>query len=588
MKKKCYWTLLLCLSLILTCFAGCGAQPVSTSASAAESNAEHAEAVSQPEEPIEEPEPAQEVAPEQQPEESASEPESDAEAEVPEEPEEVLPEITYPLTDTPETLSMYCLACNFMGPLSSVSMEWDDFDCYKQLEELTGVHMDFQAASFESYLTSFNIYIASGDIADLVINIGSRYVGGTTAALEDGVIVDLTPYLQEHAPDYYRMINGDEQLREAAYNREEQVLDFIAAYNEPGMKNGNIVRGDWLDQLGLEIKNFDDLYTYLSAAKNQFGAEVPVYMTKTSSEYSSAFGFNGYAVGNGDPCFYVVDGEIRTALNRPEYRDYLREMHKWYQEGLLYQDFATTSFDPHDNTLNQMIYNGQTAIWATQIEGLDDYEASSPDPNFISRPIVNVTRDGGKDHNTAPEYVISDSDICVSTSCENVPLAIEWMNYWYTEDGIRMYNYGPEGEAWHMEDGKVVLEDFVLDNEFGVDVSSFLRMYCPYGSFVGIYLRSRLTDYSSQLQLDAARIWTEGVDGAYVIPTGVTVDAVSNEELSAKAADLMTYADTCIPKFIMGDMDIETQWDGYIETLESMGIADIIRIEQDAYDAYIG
>ena len=588
MKKKCYWTLLLCLSLILTCFAGCGAQPVSTSASAAESNAEHAEAVSQPEEPIEEPEPAQEVAPEQQPEESASEPESDAEAEIPEEPEEVLPEITYPLTDTPETLSMYCLACNFMGPLSSVSMEWDDFDCYKQLEELTGVHMEFQAASFESYLTSFNIYIASGDIADLVINIGSRYVGGTTAALEDGVIVDLTPYLQEHAPDYYRMINGDEQLREAAYNREEQVLDFIAAYNEPGMKNGNIVRGDWLDQLGLEIKNFDDLYTYLSAAKNQFGAEVPVYMTKTSSEYSSAFGFNGYAVGNGDPCFYVVDGEIRTALNRPEYRDYLREMHKWYQEGLLYQDFATTSFDPHDNTLNQMIYNGQTAIWATQIEGLDDYEASSPDPNFISRPIVNVTRDGGKDHNTAPEYVISDSDICVSTSCENVPLAIEWMNYWYTEDGIRMYNYGPEGEAWHMEDGKVVLEDFVLDNEFGVDVSSFLRMYCPYGSFVGIYLRSRLTDYSSQLQLDAARIWTEGVDGAYVIPTGVTVDAVSNEELSAKAADLMTYADTCIPKFIMGDMDIETQWDGYIETLESMGIADIIRIEQDAYDAYIG
>ena len=588
MKKKCYWTLLLCLSLILTCFAGCGAQPVSTSASAAESNAEHAEAVSQPEEPIEEPEPAQEVAPEQQPEESASEPESDAEAEVSEEPEEVLPEITYPLTDTPETLSMYCLACNFMGPLSSVSMEWDDFDCYKQLEELTGVHMDFQAASFESYLTSFNIYIASGDIADLVINIGSRYVGGTTAALEDGVIVDLTPYLQEHAPDYYRMINGDEQLREAAYNREEQVLYFIAAYNEPGMKNGNIVRGDWLDQLGLEIQNFDDLYTYLSAAKNQFGAEVPVYMTKTSSEYSSAFGFKGYGVGNGDPCFYVVDGEIRTALNRPEYRDYLREMHKWYQEGLLYQDFATTSFDPHDNTLNQMIYNGQTAIWATQIEGLDDYEASSPDPNFISRPIVNVTRDGGKDHNTAPEYVISDSDICVSTSCENVPLAIEWMNYWYTEDGIRMYNYGPEGEAWHMEDGKVVLEDFVLDNEFGVDVSSFLRMYCPYGSFVGIYLRSRLTDYSSQLQLDAARIWTEGVDGAYVIPTGVTVDAVSNEELSAKAADLMTYADTCIPKFIMGDMDIETQWDGYIETLESMGIADIIRIEQDAYDAYIG
>jgi len=588
LKKKCILALLLCLSLLLMCFAGCGGQTAAESASAGEESAvaSAAESVSQEPsaaEPEPEPEPASEET-EQAPEDGAEE----GTPEAPEEPEEVLPEISYPLTDTPETLSMYCLACNFMGPLSSVSMEWDDFDCFKQLEELTGVHMDFQAASFEAYLTSFNIYIASGDIADLVINIGTRYVGGTTAALEDGVITELTPYLQEHAPDYYRMINGDGKLREAAYNREEQVLDFIAAYDVPGLKNGNIVRGDWLDQLGLEIKDFDDLYTYLSAAKNQFGAEVPVYMTKTSSEYSSAFGFKGYAVGNGDPCFYVVDGEIRTALNRPEYRDYLREMHKWFDEGLLYQDFATTSFDPHDNTLTQMIYNGQTAMWATQIEGLDDYEASSPDPNFVSRPIPSVTKDGGKDHTTAPEYVITDSDICVSSNCDNVPLAVEWMNYWYTEDGIRMYNYGPEGEAWHMEDGKVVLEDFVLNNEFGVDVSSFLRMYCPFGSFVGIYLRSRLTDYSSQLQLDAARIWTDSADGTYVIPTGVTVDAVSNEELSAKAADLMTYADTCIPKFIMGDMDIETEWEGYLDTLESMGIEDIIRIEQEAYDAYTG
>ena len=127
----------------------------------------------------------------------------------------------------------------------------------------------------------------------------------------------------------------------------------------------------------------------------------------------------------------------------------------------------------------------------------------------------------------------------------------------------------------------------MLNNEYGVDVSSFLRMYCPYGSFTGIYLRSRLTDYSSQLQLDAAKIWTESNDGAYILPNGVTVDAASNETLSSLGADIMTYADTCIPKFIMGDMDIETEWDGYIETLESMGIDQCIEIEQAAYDAYI-
>lgn len=160
------------------------------------------------------------------------------------------------------------------------------------------------------------------------------------------------------------------------------------------------------------------------------------------------------------------------------------------------------------------------------------------------------------------------------------------MNYWYTEDGIRMYNYGPEGDAYHLEGDKVVLEDFVLNNEYGVDVSSFLRMYCPYGSFAGVYLRSRLTDYSSQLQIDAAQVWTASNDGAYIISDGVTLDAASNETLASLAADITTYADTCIPKFIMGDMDIETEWDTYLASLEQMGIAECIQLEQAAYDAY--
>lgn len=570
MKKSCFLPLLLVLSLLLALCSGCG-KPESVSAPEPQS----VQASVEPEVPTPAPEPV-----------SADESGSMLEAsDAP--PEEVLPEITYPLCEQPETLSMYCLACNFMGPLSSVSMEWDDFDCYKELEELTGVHIDFLPVSFESYLTQFNVYIAAGDYTDMLINVGSRYVGSSQAAFEDGVIVDVEPYLKEHAPDYYTFINSDDRLRESAYTHEGQVFEFIAAYDEPGVKNGSIVRGDWLKELGLEIRDFGDVYTYLTAAKNQFGAEVPSYMTSTCSDMMGAFGVKSYAVGNGSLSFYVVGDEIRTPLNQPAYKDYLTEMHKWFEEGLLYQDFATTAFDPHDNTLSQMIYNGEVAIWATQLEGLDDYAASSPDPNFISAPIPEVTLDGDTNHCTAVEYVINDSDITITSNCDNVPLAVEWLNYWYTDEGIRMYNYGPEGDAYHLEGDKVVLEDFVLNNEYGVDVSSFLRMYCPYGSFTGIYLRSRLTDYSSQLQLDAAKIWTESNDGAYILPNGVTVDAASNETLSSLGADIMTYADTCIPKFIMGDMDIETEWDGYIETLESMGIAQCIEIEQAAYDAYI-
>ena len=580
MKKNRLLSLLLAFCLLLTLFAGCGGEtasevPVAESSEASTEASAEAQAESVPEEVPEAPDSAVAQSIDEEPLEEPVE-------------EEVLPEITYPLTEEKETLSLYCTAANFMGPLSSVSMTWDDFDCYKQLEELTNVHIEFESVSFESYMTQFNIYIAAGDYADLIINVGSKYVGGSQAAYEDGVIIDLEPYLKDYAPAYYTMLHSDTRLEENAYTHEGNVFEFIATYDEPGVKNGSLVRGDWLEQLGMDtIQTVDEMYQYLSAAKNQFGAEVPVYMCSTSNEMMGAYGIKSYAVGNGDMSYYVVDGEVRTALNQPAYKEYLTEMNKWYEEGLIYQDFATKSFDPHDNTMTQMIYNGQLAVWATQLEGLDDYEQNAVDPNFVSFPIPEITVDGDTNHCTVVEYVIDDSDITVSTNCENVELAISWMNYWYTEEGIRMYNYGPEGDAYHMDGEQVVLEDSVLNNEFGVDVSSYLRIFCPYGSFVGVYKRSRLTDYSSQLQLDAAKVWSESCDGAYVMPNGVTVDTESNETQSSLAADIMTYADTCIPKFIMGDMDIETEWDAYVEVLEEMGIEECIAIEQEAYDNYI-
>lgn len=496
-------------------------------------------------------------------------------------------EISYPLCEELETLSLYCTACNFMGPLSSVSMAWEDFECFHALEKLTNVHIDFEAVSFESYMSNYNIYIAAGDYADLIINVESAYVGGTTAAHEDGVIADLTPYLEEYAPDYYAMLLGDPALKEAAYNQEGKILKFITTYDTPGVKNGSLIRGDWAEAMDIEVTDLNSLHEYLLKAKSQFGAEVPVYMSSSANDFGSAFGVHKYNVGGGDMSYYVVDGEVKTPLNQDSYREYLKEMAQWYAEGLIYKDFATASFDPHNNVLNQMIYNGDVAVWATMLEGLDDYEKNATDQNFVSLPIPEITTDGIVNHCTEVEYVIRDSDICITTNCENVPLAVSWMNYWYTEEGIRTYNYGVEGDAYHLDGDTVVLEDFVLNNAYGVDVSSFLRMYCPYGSFAGVYLRSRLVDYSSDLQKEAQRVWTESNDGAYILPDGVTVDAASNETHSALASDIMTYADSMILTFIMGDLDIDTEWDSFIADLEQMGLSQCIAIEQDAYDHYI-
>lgn len=38
-------------------------------------------------------------------------------------------------------------------------------------------------------------------------------------------------------------------------------------------------------------------------------------------------------------------------------------------------------------------------------------------------------------------------------------------------------------------------------------------------------------------------------------------------------------------KFISGEEDIESGWDAYIKNLEKMGLADLLEIYQNAYNA---
>ena len=55
---------------------------------------------------------------------------------------------------------------------------------------------------------------------------------------------------------------------------------------------------------------------------------------------------------------------------------------------------------------------------------------------------------------------------------------------------------------------------------------------------------------------------------------------------SALQSDIYTYVAECIPKFILGEMDTETDWDTFVSNCEGMGLQEVIDIYQTAYDRY--
>ncbi|MBP5304553.1 MAG: hypothetical protein J6Z02_01775, partial [Lachnospiraceae bacterium] len=97
-------------------------------------------------------------------------------------------EITLPLTDSGETITIFM---NLDGNLASTGLSYEDTDVFKELEKRTGVHVDFQIPASGEATTAFNMMIASGELTDIIIH-GAEYPDGLDAAVDDGYYLDLT------------------------------------------------------------------------------------------------------------------------------------------------------------------------------------------------------------------------------------------------------------------------------------------------------------------------------------------------------------------------------------------------------------
>ena len=199
--KKSLLALLLALAMMVMLFAGCGNAATSAAeavASAAEGAAEEAaEAAGEAAEAVE-----------GAVEEAAAPAEAEASAaEEPAETEAAEPafEIEYPLVDEPTTLTYWQAWPPFLNEIS----EPKDAAMFAKLEEITGIHLDITAVSTETDATDFMLMCATGDMTDFMQGGASHYSGSGTKAIEDDILVDMLPYLEEYSANYYRIMMED-------------------------------------------------------------------------------------------------------------------------------------------------------------------------------------------------------------------------------------------------------------------------------------------------------------------------------------------------------------------------------------------
>ena len=168
----------------------------------------------------------------------------------------------------------------------------------------------------------------------------------------------------------------------------------------------------------------------------------------------------------------------------------------------------------------------------------------------------------------------------ISYSNEHLVETIQYFDFWFTEEGRNLANFGVEGETWNMVDGEPVFTDAVLNSDRAVNS----QMYDEGAQIQRGYFQDYR--YEWQWTSQAAR---EGIElysaNDLLVPQflGVSLNEEEQAVYDRYWPSLRTYMLERQQAWILGSGDVQEDWDDYVETLDEMGLEDVLEVMNAAY-----
>ncbi len=508
-----------------------------------------------------------------------------------------------PITEEPVTLTYFFgFEGSTLNYIEGGTME--NHQVWKWLAENTGVTMELNVVDKTQESDQFNLMIASGDYADIFP--AGDYANGLEAAYEEEIVTDLSDYLEEYMPNYWTIINSDQKLL-------GQVQDgnmFLGIYalkdqvaNPSGQ--GTFIRMDWLEDLDMEVpQTYDELTAVLEAFKTEKGATEAMALYNTinmgngllqggfgSMAELSTNGMGGSAL-NG---YYQVDGQVIYGATADGTREFLSWLNSLYEKGLInFDNMLAREMNPFSDYNAGMAASGVNGyIFNNQPFG-GMYNGFSADPNCNWWPVQDVAKEAGQ---TIPFFeetsLIDMTSLAISTQCENVEVALAYLDYGYSYEGSLLYNFGfqkgagVEGtvETWdYDENGEPLFDgDALLTVAEATNIASGV---ISTKDLAGVVFDTRLSFEFEERELSCFEAWSTNKNTACIIGSATVLDAEESTDASAIYGDILTYVATAVLQFINGDLDIDDDaiWNTYVADIEGMGLADLNDIVQTAYD----
>lgn len=493
---------------------------------------------------------------------------------------------TYPL-DTDVTLTWF--ASEGFGDMNSAYATPDEVPFFNGMKEMTGVDIEFMVRTAGTEpAQALNLILASDPLPDIIFG---QLMTNAEQLMEEGVIRDLTDYIQEYAPAYYHFLQSNPAYDNAMKTDAGRYYGF-GFFREDGGWNdtyqGPVVRKDWLEEQGLEPPTTISEWTeVLTIFKEKYGATLTAPWTRfRQGGISGAFG----AYGMSDFQLYVDEnGKVQLAQAQPEWCDYLLQLNEWWNAGLIDQDILTQS----DTDAKAKALNGSTGLAYTSMGQMSTWRKEAADAN-TGADWVGLQYPHGDDGTLSMVfggYGIGVVVSCISGDCSDEKLitALQVLDYAYTQEGNLYWNFGTEGVTWEYdENGEPAYTALVTEDPDGLN-----NAISKYGgsTWSGSCIQATKLLYmkNTKESIEANNLWfypNEDVAMKWKLPPGITLTAEESSEYDFYQSSIATFIAETAAKLVTGQMTAE-EFPAYQAQLEEMGLQKLLDIRQAAYERFL-
>jgi putative aldouronate transport system substrate-binding protein len=306
--------------------------------------------------------------------------------------------------------------------------------------------------------------MASGSAPDLCYT----YSGAAVNNFRDqGGLVDLVPFVNSLLPDAKKLLGADPALTGKDFIMRNLIttganagkMFSINSYRVALAIRNIFIRKDWLDTLGLPVPTttqqfYQALVAFRDRDPGNVGRNNVVPLLLDSPRWGGASFMNPSITPNmSDRDRYIYGGISRANVAFPGFKEGVRMINQWFNEGLIFRDFPLLAGEDANNMIKTGFVGSFAANWDVPYRGdskiLEDLRRNVPNADLVP---VDAIRD-------ANGVTVKDSfdkaglQIFVPASSRNREAALRYLNWLCIKENYNFLQFGQQGVNHRLVNG---------------------------------------------------------------------------------------------------------------------------------------